>query len=100
MDFAYVFRGVTIALVFLACWLLPKVLLERFPTHRVWLIVLLVEVQFIGAAIAVGDASRSSHPMVWYRTPRIFVSAVIALAYVWLARRDRRERRVPPRPVV
>jgi len=77
------FRLLTIVLTLAACLLVPAAIYRRVRTPAVLLIVVVLILQYIGASLAVADTE--GHPMVWYRTPRIFVAAVVSLVYVAVA---------------
>lgn len=80
------FRILTMLLVLAAmCWL-PGALKLRVPTRRMWLVLVALELQLAGACIVIVQVLHQ--PLVWYRTPRIFVSAVLLLIYCWLSYRD------------
>lgn len=80
LSFADELRLLTLGLSVVACALLPAALVRRVGVGwPVVLIIILVELQFVGSMIAVMD--NFGNELVWYRTPRIMIAAIVALAY-------------------
>lgn len=77
------FRLLTIGLTLLAGLLFPWAIYHRTHTRAALLVVVVLVVNFMGASLAIADSI--GEPLVWYRTPRIFVSSVLALVYVAIA---------------
>jgi len=85
------FRLVTIALTLLAGLLFPWAIYLRTQTRAALLVVIVLVINFLGASVAIADSF--GEPIVWYRTPRICVASLLALAYCAIAFRAPR----PPR---
>lgn len=83
-----IFRAITLFLTLIASVRIIPALWERVPTNRAWLIIGVLEIQFIGATVAIVDAWGG--PLVWWRTPRILIADVLALIYVELVYLDHR----------
>lgn len=86
------FRLIAISLTLLACLTMPWAIYRRVKSEAVVLVVLVLVLQYVGAALAAADSL--GEPIVWYRTPRIFAAAVISLVYVcWAFSRPPTRRR-------
>jgi len=77
------FRYLTIALTLLAGLLFPWAIYLRTRTNAAVLVVIVLVINFVGASVAIADSI--GEPIVWYRTPRIFVASVLALIYCVIA---------------
>jgi len=77
------FRYITIALTLLAGLVFPWAIYYRIRTHAAVLVVTVLVINFLGASVAIADSI--GEPIVWYRTPRIFVASVLALIYCVIA---------------
>jgi hypothetical protein len=86
----HVLRAVTLVAIFVLILTLPQAIARRIPTRRVWLIVLVLELEFVGSAVAIADSWNK--PVIWYRLPRVMVMCATALAYVAWEWRDRHHR--------
>lgn len=82
------FRLLTIFVTLLAGLLFPWAIYLRTKTKEALLVVVVLTINFLGASLAVADSI--GHPIVWYRTPRIFVASVLALVYVAVVARHPR----------
>lgn len=77
------FRYITLGFNLLACLVFPWAIWYRNRSFLSLLIIILVLVQFVGASLAITD--NLGGPIVWYRTPRIFLADIIALIYAGVA---------------
>ncbi len=74
------FRYATLALALIASLLLPYAYWHRHPNRDAILMMVILASAFIGEALVIGDHFGES--LVWYRAPRVFVTSLLALAYV------------------
>ncbi len=77
------FRIMTICLTLLSGLLFPWAIYHRTQTRAALLVVVVLVINFVGASVAIADSF--GDPLVWYRTPRIFVADVLALIYCGIA---------------
>jgi hypothetical protein len=82
------FRSITLIAVVFACSWLPAAIQWRAPGGRTWMITFTIEVLFASAIVSILRAWH--YPLLWWRTPLIFLAAVITLVYCWLASKDRK----------
>jgi hypothetical protein len=84
------FRYMAIVVTLLAGLLFPWAIYYRTRTPAALLVVLVLVINFVGASVAIADSL--GEPLIWYRTPRIFVASVLALIYCAIAFSPRRPR--------